>query len=70
MEYLIFRFPHQTDKMAQCEQIDEESMFYEVHEVVVKKLGHVPIAKGDFHLLPKNVQGFIAKWVSFFSETW
>ena len=56
--------------MAQCEQIDEESMFYEVHEVVVKKLGHVPIAKGDFHLLPKNVQGFIAKWVSSFSETW
>ncbi|XP_052815220.1 phosphoenolpyruvate carboxykinase [GTP]-like isoform X2 [Mya arenaria] len=42
---------------------DEDNLFYEVHEVVVRKLGHVPIAKGDFHLLPVGVQRFIAKWV-------
>lgn len=43
---------------------DEENLFYEVHEIVVQKLGHVPIAKGDFHYLPKKAQKFIAKWVS------
>lgn len=42
---------------------DEEGMFYEVHEIVVKKLGPVPIAKGDFHYLPRKAQRFIAKWV-------
>lgn len=38
--------------------------FYEVHEVVVPHLGHVPIAKGDFSRLPKNVQKYIAYYVS------
>lgn len=38
--------------------------FYEVHEVVVPHLGRVPIAKGDFHALPKKVQKFIAFYVS------
>lgn len=42
---------------------EEENLFYEVHEVVVRKLGHVPIAKGDFHYLPKKVQRYVAKWV-------
>lgn len=34
--------------------------FYEVHEVIVPHLGHVPIAKGDFARLPREVQKFIA----------
>ena len=42
---------------------DEDKLFYEVHEIVVQKLGHVPFAKGDFHYLPKKAQRFIAKWV-------
>lgn len=47
---------------------DEENLFYEVHEIVVQKLGHVPIAKGDFHYLPKKAQRFIAKWVCILCE--
>jgi len=39
--------------------------FYEVHEVIVPHLGHVPIAKGDFARLPREVQKFIAFYVSF-----
>lgn len=39
--------------------------FYEVHEVVVPHLGHVPIAKGDFGRLPKNVQKFLAYYVDY-----
>ncbi|CAH1780761.1 unnamed protein product [Owenia fusiformis] len=45
--------------MAQVEE-ETEIPFYEVHEIVVPHLGHVPIAKGDFHRLPKKVQKFIA----------
>lgn len=37
--------------------------FFEVHEVVVPHLGHVPIAKGDFNRLPIKVQKFIAFYV-------
>ncbi|XP_050396701.1 phosphoenolpyruvate carboxykinase [GTP] [Patella vulgata] len=38
---------------------NEEEPFMEVHEIVTQKLGHVPVAKGDFHFLPKKVQ----RWV-------
>jgi len=38
--------------------------FYNVHEVIVPHLGHIPIAKGDFHRLPKKAQKFIAFYVS------
>lgn len=39
--------------------------FMEVHEVVVPHLGHVPIAKGDFHRLPRSAQKFIAFYVDY-----
>lgn len=39
--------------------------FFEVHEVVVPHLGHVPIAKGDFNRLPIKVQKFIAFYVDY-----
>lgn len=42
---------------------EEDTQFYEVHNIVVQHIGPVPIAKGDFHMLPKKVQKFIAKWV-------
>uniref|UniRef100_F1KZ26 Phosphoenolpyruvate carboxykinase [GTP] n=1 Tax=Ascaris suum TaxID=6253 RepID=F1KZ26_ASCSU len=35
--------------------------FYVINEIVVKNLGHVPILKGDFHLLPSKVQRFVAE---------
>ncbi|XP_076112406.1 phosphoenolpyruvate carboxykinase [GTP]-like isoform X1 [Mytilus galloprovincialis] len=41
----------------------EETQFYEVHNIVVQHIGPIPIAKGDFHKLPKKCQKFIAKWV-------
>lgn len=37
--------------------------FFTVNEVVTRRLGHVPIAKGDFHILPRKVQRFIAEKV-------
>lgn len=40
----------------------KESAF-EVHEIVVPHIGHVPVAKGDFHYLPKQVQDFVTQWV-------
>lgn len=42
---------------------DEAPDFIEIHEIVIQKLGHVPIIKGDFHVLPKKVQKYLAKWV-------
>jgi hypothetical protein len=39
--------------------------FFEVHEVIVPHLGHVPIAKGDFNRLPRKVQKFVAFYVSY-----
>ncbi|ESO98228.1 hypothetical protein LOTGIDRAFT_203707 [Lottia gigantea] len=38
---------------------NEEEPFMEVHEIVTQKLGHIPVAKGDFKKLPSKVQ----KWV-------
>ena len=43
---------------------DDAPEFMEIHEIVIQKLGHVPIVKGDFHMLSKKVQKFVAKWVS------
>lgn len=42
-----------------------EERVVEVHEIKVPHLGHLPIAKGEFHLLPKAVQRLVAHWVSF-----
>ncbi|VDM49912.1 unnamed protein product [Toxocara canis] len=38
-----------------------DDSFYVVNEVVLKKVGHVPIFKGDLHTLPSKVQRFIAE---------
>ena len=43
---------------------EPEIPFFEVHEIVVPHLGHVPIVKGDFTGLPKKIQQFIAFYVS------
>lgn len=47
--------------------LDQEAdiPFFEVHEVVVPHLGHVPIAKGDFNRLPRKVQKFVAFYVDY-----
>ncbi|KAH9515599.1 hypothetical protein Btru_011522 [Bulinus truncatus] len=42
---------------------DEEDLVYEVHEIVVQKVGKVPVAKGDFAKLPKKVKIFLAHCV-------
>ncbi|BFZ12658.1 hypothetical protein BsWGS_15697 [Bradybaena similaris] len=42
---------------------EEEDLVYEVHEIVVQKVGHVPVAKGDFNHLPKKVKTFVAHCV-------
>lgn len=39
----------------------ESSGFFVVNEIVTRRLGHIPIAKGDFHLLPWKVQRFVAE---------
>ncbi|XP_014662878.1 PREDICTED: phosphoenolpyruvate carboxykinase [GTP]-like [Priapulus caudatus] len=49
--------PHQVDTDVY------KKGFYEVHEIVVPHLGHVPIAKGDFSRLPSKVQQWVAKKV-------
>ncbi|CAL1545746.1 unnamed protein product [Lymnaea stagnalis] len=41
----------------------DEDLVYEVHEIVVQKVGHVPLAKGDFTHLPKKVKIFLAHCV-------
>lgn len=43
---------------------EEEDLVYEVHEIVVQRVGHVPVAKGDFNHLPKKVKIFVAHCVS------
>uniref|UniRef100_A0AC34RBZ6 Phosphoenolpyruvate carboxykinase GTP-utilising N-terminal domain-containing protein n=1 Tax=Panagrolaimus sp. JU765 TaxID=591449 RepID=A0AC34RBZ6_9BILA len=49
-----------TGANASLRQISDDA-FYVVNEVVTKRLGHMPILKGDFHLLPFKVQRFIAE---------
>ena len=62
---VLFNVP---DKQAKEDNmpLDEEPEipFFEVHEIVVPHLGHVPIVKGDFTGLPKKIQQFIAFYVS------
>uniref|UniRef100_A0A2C9K0S0 Phosphoenolpyruvate carboxykinase GTP-utilising N-terminal domain-containing protein n=1 Tax=Biomphalaria glabrata TaxID=6526 RepID=A0A2C9K0S0_BIOGL len=41
----------------------DEDLVYEVHEIVVQKVGKVPVAKGDFGHLPKKVKIFLAHCV-------
>jgi phosphoenolpyruvate carboxykinase (GTP) len=51
----------ETKPMCESLQQIPDDEFYVVNEVVSRKLGHIPIAKGDFHLLPTKVQRFIAE---------
>lgn len=41
-------------------QISEDA-FYVINEVVTRRLGHIPIMKGDLHDLPYKVQRFVAE---------
>lgn len=54
-------YKHVKDSSS-LRQISEDA-FYVVNEVVTRRLGHIPILKGDFHLLPFKVQRFIAEKV-------
>lgn len=45
--------------------VEPDIKYTEVHEIVVPHLGHIPIAKGDFHALPVKAKKFIAYYVSF-----
>jgi len=51
-------------EMAKFIDQEPDIPFYDVHEVIVPHLGHIPIAKGDFNRLPKKAQKFIAYYVS------
>lgn len=42
---------------------EEEDKIQEVHEIKIQKIGEIPVAKGDWHYLPKKVQKFIGHWV-------
>lgn len=50
-----------VDSMRPGDIHKEEGSFIVVNEVVTKKLGHLPIAKGDFSRMPRKVQHFVAK---------
>lgn len=40
--------------------ISEDDLFVEVREIVVQKVGHVPVAKGDFSKLPRACKIFVS----------
>ncbi|CAH8657163.1 unnamed protein product [Dicrocoelium dendriticum] len=42
---------------------ETEEACFEIHEIVVPHLGNVPVAKGDYSMLPEAVKTFIGKWV-------
>lgn len=44
---------------------DIEVPFFEVHYVTIQKVGSVPVAKGDFQALPRQVQAWLAQMVRF-----
>ena len=37
--------------------------FVEVHYITIQKIGNVPITKGDFQILPQQVQKWLAQMV-------
>ena len=45
--------------------IKDEELVTEVHEIVVQRVGHVPVAKGDFNKMPKAAKIFVSHCVSF-----
>ena len=44
--------------------IKEDDLVTEVKEIVVQKIGHIPVAKGDFSKLPRAVKIFVSHCVS------
>uniref|UniRef100_A0A915B635 phosphoenolpyruvate carboxykinase (GTP) n=1 Tax=Parascaris univalens TaxID=6257 RepID=A0A915B635_PARUN len=42
----------------------QDNSFYILNEVVLRRIGHVPIFKGDLHTLPVKVQRFIVEKVA------
>ena len=43
---------------------EESTEIQEIHEIKCQKLGgNLPVAKGDWKLLPKKVQLFVGHWV-------
>jgi phosphoenolpyruvate carboxykinase (GTP) len=52
--------PFSTTGVSSLRQISEDA-FYVINEVVTHRLNHMPILKGDLHLLPFKVQRFIAE---------
>ena len=42
---------------------EHDESYKEIHEIIVPHLGHIPIGKGDFHRLPRDVRHFIGHWV-------
>ena len=42
---------------------DIEVPFAEVHYVTIQKVGDIPIIKGDFKILPRQVQTWLAQMV-------
>ncbi|CAD5115034.1 DgyrCDS4055 [Dimorphilus gyrociliatus] len=45
--------------------VEPEIKYTEVHEIIVPHLGHIPIAKGDFHALPTKAKKFIAFYADY-----
>jgi hypothetical protein len=42
---------------------DVNVSFAEVHYITIQKIGDVPLVKGDFQSLPRQVQSWIAQMV-------
>uniref|UniRef100_A0A0K0EJZ6 Phosphoenolpyruvate carboxykinase [GTP] n=1 Tax=Strongyloides stercoralis TaxID=6248 RepID=A0A0K0EJZ6_STRER len=59
---LLTPFKNVPGGSASLRQISDDA-FYVINEVVIKRIGHIPIIKGDFHLLPPKVQRFVAEKV-------
>uniref|UniRef100_A0A0N5BEV0 Phosphoenolpyruvate carboxykinase [GTP] n=1 Tax=Strongyloides papillosus TaxID=174720 RepID=A0A0N5BEV0_STREA len=59
---LLTPFKNVQGGSASLRQISDDA-FYVINEVVIKRIGHIPIIKGDFHLLPPKVQRFVAEKV-------
>uniref|UniRef100_A0A7E4URY4 Phosphoenolpyruvate carboxykinase [GTP] n=1 Tax=Panagrellus redivivus TaxID=6233 RepID=A0A7E4URY4_PANRE len=57
---LLTPYKNTGAQSSSLRQISEDA-FYVVNEVVTKRLGHIPILKGDLHVLPYKVQRFIAE---------
>jgi hypothetical protein len=49
---------------SDCIKMDDIDVpFVEVHYVTIEKIGDVPITKGDFQSLPRQVKAWLAQMV-------